>query len=122
MQTNGVGCLAVVDLIADHLSTINEGPTFRPVPETLTQQFLATMLGMLIAVLVLPFTVHAAGSSETGPRDWFWLGEGAAVSLTDGLEALHAGALPRDQRVAAFDRLQLPVSSTLTRATAPCTC
>jgi tetratricopeptide (TPR) repeat protein len=61
--------------------------------------------------------VHATGSSETAPRDWFWLGEGAAVSLTDGLELLHAGALSRDQRVAAFDRLQLPVSSALTRAT-----
>jgi tetratricopeptide (TPR) repeat protein len=69
-------------------------------------------------VLVLPFAVHAVtGSPDTGPRDWFWLGEGTAVSLTDALDVLHAGALSRDQRVAAFDRLQLPVSSALTRAT-----
>jgi tetratricopeptide (TPR) repeat protein len=69
-------------------------------------------------VLVLPFAVHAtAGSPGTGARDWFWLGEGTAVSLTDALDILRAGALSRDQRVAAFDRLQLPVSSALTRAT-----
>lgn len=70
-------------------------------------------------VLILPFSVQsaAAGSAVSGAREWFWLGEGAAVSLTEGLDALHAGVISRDMRVAAFDRLQLPMSSTLTRAT-----
>ncbi|MEP7304066.1 MAG: tetratricopeptide repeat protein [Acidobacteriota bacterium] len=48
----------------------------------------------------------------------FWLGEAAAVLLTDDLNAMGAAAITRDQRREAFERLQVPQMATLTDATA----
>jgi tetratricopeptide (TPR) repeat protein len=47
----------------------------------------------------------------------FWLGEGAAVLLTDDLLALGVNAITRQERQQAFDRLQVPPAATLTDAT-----
>lgn len=47
----------------------------------------------------------------------FWLTEGAAVLLADNLNALGAGAITREERRAAFDRLQVPPAAALTDAT-----
>jgi Tfp pilus assembly protein PilF len=69
-------------------------------------------------VLVLPFTATADAQAPGGAGTALWLGEAAAVLLTEGLDAHGARALPREDRVAVFDELQLPMSpSLLTRAT-----
>ena len=62
-------------------------------------------------VLVLPF--------ENPARDprLYWLTEGAAVLLTDELIARGAPAIRRDERLEAFERLQVPPIATLSRAT-----
>src|SRR5262249_14864637 len=46
-----------------------------------------------------------------------WLGEAASLLLSEDLADLGIGALGREERIAAFDRLQLPMSAALTRAT-----
>jgi tetratricopeptide (TPR) repeat protein len=46
-----------------------------------------------------------------------WLGEAAAVLLTDDLNALGASAITRQERQQAFDRLQVPPAAALTDAT-----
>lgn len=68
-------------------------------------------------VLVMPFAAEVAADAPGGAGASLWLGEAAAVLLGDGLTSLGVGALTRAERVAAFDRLQLPMSSALTRAT-----
>ena len=69
-------------------------------------------------VLVLPFSASADAQAPGGAGTALWLGEAAAVLLTDGLDAHGAAALPREDRVAVFDQLQLPMSpALLTRAT-----
>jgi len=62
-------------------------------------------------VLVVPFE-----NARDEPR-FQWLSEAAAVLLTDGLRASGPSAIPRSQRVRAFEQLDLPVSGTLSRAT-----
>jgi tetratricopeptide (TPR) repeat protein len=62
-------------------------------------------------VLVVPF------ENVTRESRIFWLGEASAVILADDLNALGAQALAREERRAAFDRLQLPPRATLTDAT-----
>jgi len=47
----------------------------------------------------------------------FWLGEGAAVLLTDDLRARGVSAITRRERQQAFERLQVPPVATLTNAT-----
>jgi tetratricopeptide (TPR) repeat protein len=47
----------------------------------------------------------------------FWLGEGAAVLLTDDLLSLGVNAITRQERQQAFDRLQVPPAANLTDAT-----
>ena len=61
-------------------------------------------------VLIAPF------EASRDPRA-SWLGEGVAVLMADDLTALGADAIARDERVRAFDRLQLPPQATLTRGT-----
>jgi tetratricopeptide (TPR) repeat protein len=68
-------------------------------------------------VLVMPFTVEVATDAPGGAGASVWLGEAAALLLTDDLGAAGVGAVTRDEAEAAFDRLQLPRSSVLTRAT-----
>jgi tetratricopeptide (TPR) repeat protein len=62
-------------------------------------------------LLVVPF--------ENLDRDpgLYWLSEGSAILLTDALIELGAAAVPRSDRVQAFEQLQLPAASVLSRAT-----
>jgi len=62
-------------------------------------------------VLVMPF------ENVTRDAKIFWLGEGAAVLLTDDLLARGVNAITRQERQQAFDRLQVPPAATLTDAT-----
>ena len=45
-----------------------------------------------------------------------WLREGAAILLTDALAAIGLPVVEREERLQAFDRLQLPANATLSRA------
>lgn len=62
-------------------------------------------------ILVVPF--------ETPSRDGrsYWLGEGAAIVLTDDLNARGLGAITRRARQRAYDQLHLPATAALSRAT-----
>ena len=62
-------------------------------------------------ILVMPF--------ENVTRDGriFWLTEAAAVLLADNLNQRGAGAIAREERRAAFERLQVPPAAVLTDAT-----
>jgi tetratricopeptide (TPR) repeat protein len=62
-------------------------------------------------VLVVPFGLERF-DARVG-----WLGEGVAVGVTADLAARGVDAVGRDERLAAFERLQLPLSGALTRAT-----
>ncbi len=68
-------------------------------------------------VLVMPFAVDADSAAPGAAGAAIWLGEAAAILLGDELNRVGLDALTRDERVTAFDRLQLPLSPTLTRAT-----
>jgi len=68
-------------------------------------------------VLVMPFAVDVAPDAPGGAGAALWLGEAAAVLLTDALNARGVPLLARAERLTAFDRLSLPMSSALTRAT-----
>ena len=62
-------------------------------------------------LLVVPF------ENAKGEPRYQWLSEAAAVLVTDGLRRPDPGVISRDERVRAFERLYLPVNSTLSRAT-----
>ena len=62
-------------------------------------------------ILVMPF------ENVTRDSRIFWLTEAAAVLLADHLNAFGAGAITRDERRAAFERLQVPPAAALTDAT-----
>jgi len=62
-------------------------------------------------VLVMPFE-NASKQARLG-----WMGEGAALLLTGQIEALGVDALSRGERLRAFDRFQVPLRSSLSRAT-----
>ena len=62
-------------------------------------------------ILVVPFT-----NEQKEPR-LAWLSEGAAVLLADELAARGHAAIRRPERVRAFERLHLPLSGSLSRAT-----
>jgi tetratricopeptide (TPR) repeat protein len=47
-----------------------------------------------------------------------WMREGAAILLTDALAASGTQVIEREERLQAFDRLQLPAHATLSRASA----
>jgi tetratricopeptide (TPR) repeat protein len=68
-------------------------------------------------VLVMPFATTVEPGTPGGPSAALWLGEAAAILLSERLELAGARALSRDDRVALFDRLRLPLSATLTKAT-----
>ena len=61
--------------------------------------------------LVMPF--------ENATRDprLFWLGEASAVLLTESLRGAGVDAIVRDERLRAFERLQVPPFAALSRAT-----
>ncbi len=62
-------------------------------------------------VLVMPFE-----NTRHEPR-LQWLGEASAVLLEDQLTARRVAALPRDERVRAFEDLHLPLTASLSHAT-----
>jgi tetratricopeptide (TPR) repeat protein len=62
-------------------------------------------------LLVMPF------ENTTRDARIFWLGEAAAVLLSDDLNALGIPAITREERRAAFERLQVPPAAVLTDAT-----
>ncbi len=86
------------------------------------------LLALLLA-LVLPGAgaaqPQAAGplrlliplSQDTADARTQWLGEGAAIALSDELLALGAPVLSRAERLAAFERLHLPAAVPLSHAT-----
>jgi tetratricopeptide (TPR) repeat protein len=61
-------------------------------------------------VLVMPFE-NASKQVRLG-----WMGEGAAILLAEHLDGLGVDALSRDERVRAFERLQVPSRASLSRA------
>jgi tetratricopeptide (TPR) repeat protein len=68
-------------------------------------------------VLVMPFAAESDAKAPGGVGAARWLSEAASVLISDGLAARGVGVFHRDDRIAVFDRLQLPVVFPLTRAT-----
>jgi tetratricopeptide (TPR) repeat protein len=62
-------------------------------------------------ILVMPF------DNVTREGRIFWLSEASAVVLTDDLNAFGAKAIRREERLQAFERLQVPPAAALTDAT-----
>jgi tetratricopeptide (TPR) repeat protein/TolB-like protein len=62
--------------------------------------------------VVLPFENPSQEARLT------WMREGAAILLTDALAAAGTSVIEREERLQAFDRLQLPAHATLSRASA----
>ena len=62
-------------------------------------------------ILVMPF------ENVTRDSRIFWLTEAASVLLADNLNALGVNAITREERRAAFERLQVPPAAVLTDAT-----
>ncbi|HUE88885.1 MAG TPA: tetratricopeptide repeat protein [Vicinamibacterales bacterium] len=61
--------------------------------------------------LVMPF------DNPANEPKLLWLGEGSAVLLSEYLERYGRLAVPREERLAAFNRLQLPPAAALSHAT-----
>jgi len=80
-----------------------EGRAFRQVPTA--------------RLLVMPFSVESDATGPANALSTKWLGEAAATLLADELAAKGYPTFPRDDRVAVFDRLHLPMSPELTHAT-----
>lgn len=82
---------------------------------------------VLLVVLPLPASPAVAQTSErylvipfdntTREARLYWLSEGAAVLLTDDLLALGAAAITRDDRLRAFESLNVPPIASLSHAT-----
>lgn len=68
-------------------------------------------------VLVMPFEASVDTAAPGGAGAALWMGEAASILLGERLATLGVGTLTRSQRVAAFERLNLPMSAALTRAT-----
>jgi tetratricopeptide (TPR) repeat protein len=93
----------------------------------MTDRF-ALIIGLAIAATVAPAARQAAVEthgpvlvipfeSMAGPGRYYWLREGAAVLLTTGLENRGVGIITREERLEAFERLQVPPIATLSHAT-----
>jgi tetratricopeptide (TPR) repeat protein len=85
----------------------------------------ATLASLLVAAIA-PTRAQTPGAREAlivpfemsgTPPHLFWLSEGSAWLIADSLERYGAAAITRAERVAAFDRLQLPSAATLSHAT-----
>lgn len=77
----------------------------------LTTPALAQAPAPLSRVLVLPF------ENPTREPRLYWLTEGASLLLTEELTARGIPAIAREERLEAFERLQVPPVATLSRAT-----
>ena len=78
-------------------------------------------LGLLHAALLSAqsldgLTVVVAFDNPAQEARLAWLREGAAILLTDSLAAAGTQVIEREERLQAFDRLQLPAHATLSRA------
>jgi tetratricopeptide (TPR) repeat protein len=65
----------------------------------------------------MPFVVAVDPEAPGAGGAALWLGEAASILIGEQLTAQGVGTLSRRQRVLAFERLNLPVTSVLTRAT-----
>ena len=65
----------------------------------------------------MPFALLAEPGGAASAASTGWLGEAAAIGIADNLDARGFDAFSHDERVMLFDRLQLPMTSGLTRAT-----
>jgi tetratricopeptide (TPR) repeat protein/TolB-like protein len=86
------------------------GWSFGTVPRAALEATDTTMQANASTVVVLPFE-----NSKQEAR-LAWMREGAAVLLSDYLAAAGDAAIDRDERIRAFDRLQLPAMAVLSRA------
>lgn len=91
----------------------------------------AVRVGVLVTlVLWHPSGWHVAAQAQAGTRylvipfdnakqeaRLYWLSEGSAVLLTDDLLALGASVITREDRLRAFDSLNVPPIATLSHAT-----
>jgi len=68
------------------------------------------MSWFLALIVVIPFDNPAQE-----PR-LAWMREGAAILLADALASAGETVIAREERLQAFDRLQLPAGATLSRA------
>ncbi|MFI5177643.1 MAG: tetratricopeptide repeat protein [Vicinamibacterales bacterium] len=68
-------------------------------------------------VLVMPFAVDVDAKTAGPAAASRWLGEAARLLLIDDLGRMGVSVVSRDECGAAFDRLQLPMAASLTRAT-----
>src|SRR5690606_14804488 len=96
-------CTATVLILLAGLSLF--APTVHAADETGTR------------VLVMPFAADVAPDAPGGAGAALWLGEAAPTLLVEGLGTRGVGVMTRNERAAAFVRLNLPMSSALTRAT-----
>ena len=67
--------------------------------------------GVIREVLVMPFD-----NPHSDPK-LYWLAEGSAVVLSELLERYGGQTVPREERLSAFERLQLPPAAALSHAT-----
>jgi len=92
----------------------------------------AIALSCGLCCLTLLADARAAGAQAVAPPErllvvpfenvkregrFYWVSEAAATLLTSNLEALGVGAITREQRLQAFERLQLPPAAPLSEAT-----
>jgi tetratricopeptide (TPR) repeat protein len=68
-------------------------------------------------VLVMPFSATVEADARGSAGASLWLGEAASLLLRDELARRGLTVVSRAEADAAFDRLQLPLSAVLTRAT-----
>ena len=92
-------------------------PAIATVASVLCVPALAATQSVPARILVMPFSVQAAPTAPGEAGSARWLGEAAASLLADELTASGIGAWPREDRVEVFDRLQVPMTSELARAT-----
>jgi tetratricopeptide (TPR) repeat protein len=84
----------------------------------------ARLIALLVLLLPIPAAAQSTGRVLVMPfenikRDarLHWMGEAAALLLTDELELRGIDAITRAERIRAFDELHLPSAATLSRAT-----
>jgi tetratricopeptide (TPR) repeat protein len=103
--------IAVLSLAGAPLPGGDAGERAIPDPASRVPSVATTQTPTQSETLVMPF------ASPQSDRTLYWLGEGAAMLLADFLERYGAVAVAREERLSAFDRLQLPPAASLSHAT-----